>query len=216
MRDLYPNYDVLSKRNTLSWNEQTRRAIDRRLAVGAQDHGFFSEQEWQTLGAICERIIPQPADRQTPVPVAALIDRKMIENARDGYRHADLPPLQEAWQRALAAMEAEAQTRHDVPFHRLGPAEQDALLEAMRRGELHDPTWNGMPPDLFFKARMIADIVKAYYSHPTAWSEIGWGGPASPRGYVRLQADRRDPWEAAEAKPGRSEEAARENRRVGR
>ena len=38
---------------------------------------------------------------------------------------------------------------------------------------------------------------------PTAWSEIGWGGPASPRGYVRMDFDERDPWEAAEAKDGR-------------
>ena len=42
----------------------------------------------------------------------------------------------------------------------------------------------------------------AYYSHPHAWSEIGFGGPASPRGYVRMDFDRRDPWEAAEAEPG--------------
>jgi hypothetical protein len=40
--------------------------------------------------------------------------------------------------------------------------------------------------------------VFAYYAHPTAWSEIGWGGPASPRGYVRLDFNERDPWEAAE------------------
>ena len=31
MRDLYPGYDVLSKRNTPSWNEQTRAVIDQRL-----------------------------------------------------------------------------------------------------------------------------------------------------------------------------------------
>ena len=44
---------------------------------------------------------------------------------------------------------------------------------------------------------MIHDIVTAYYAHPTAWNEIGWAGPASPRGYVRLDANKHDPWEAA-------------------
>ncbi|MGH6677602.1 MAG: gluconate 2-dehydrogenase subunit 3 family protein, partial [Bradyrhizobium sp.] len=39
------------------------------------------------------------------------------------------------------------------------------------------------------------------YAHPAAWSEIGFGGPASPRGYVRLGANRRDEWEAAEHAP---------------
>ena len=57
-------------------------------------------------------------------------------------------------------------------------------------------------------------VTDAYYAHPTAWNEIGFGGPASPRGYVRLDKNRRDPWEAAEGKPGQEERAARENRNV--
>jgi hypothetical protein len=73
-----------------------------------------------------------------------------------------------------------------------------------------------MPARVFFKERVVSDVVKSYYAHPIAWSEIGWGGPASPRGYVRLQADRRDPWEAAEARPGREAQAYKENRRAGR
>lgn len=73
-----------------------------------------------------------------------------------------------------------------------------------------------MPPREFFQYRIVNDIVKSYYAHPTAWNEIGWGGPASPRGYVRLRADRRDPWEAAEAKPGQEPQAYWENQRVGR
>ncbi len=37
---------------------------------------------------------------------------------------------------------------------------------------------------------------EAYYSHLVAWSEIGYGGPAYPRGYVRTQMGQLDPWEA--------------------
>ena len=72
-----------------------------------------------------------------------------------------------------------------------------------------------MPPELFFAKRLLHDVVGAYYAHPAAWNEIGFGGPASPRGYVRMNFDRRDPWEAAEARPGREDEARRENARVG-
>ena len=43
---------------------------------------------------------------------------------------------------------------------------------------------------------------------------MGFGGPASPRGYVRMALDRRDPWEAAQAKPGHEQEARRENQHV--
>lgn len=71
-----------------------------------------------------------------------------------------------------------------------------------------------MPSAEFFSLRVLHDICGAYYSHPHAWSEIGFGGPANPRGYVRMVFDRRDPWEAAESKPGHEESAQKENRRV--
>ena len=89
-----------------------------------------------------------------------------------------------------------------------------SALAAMQSGELRSPAWQGMPSDLFFRLRLAVDIGTAYYSHPHAWSEIGFGGPANPRGYVRMQANRRDPWEPAEAHPGQEDKARRENGRV--
>jgi hypothetical protein len=215
MRDLYPGYDVLSKRDTPSWNEQTRAAIGRRLAIDPQEHHFFSDSEWVTLRALCNRIIPQPADR-TPIPVAAMVDLKMAEGPQDGYRNAKMPPAQDAWRQGLAALDAEACGAHGRRFHELPAVLQDSLIAAMQKGDLRNGCWAGMPCSLFFKDRLLVDVVKSYYAHPTAWNEIGWGGPASPRGYVRLKADRRDPWEAAEVRPGQQAEAYRENRRVGR
>ncbi|WP_369127188.1 hypothetical protein [Paenibacillus antri] len=43
--------------------------------------------------------------------------------------------------------------------------------------------------------------LEAYYSHPAVWSEIGYGGPAYPRGYVRTQLGQLDPWEAHTKQP---------------
>jgi hypothetical protein len=40
MTDRYPGYDVLSKRWTQSWNEQTREVIDRRLAAPREPRFF--------------------------------------------------------------------------------------------------------------------------------------------------------------------------------
>jgi hypothetical protein len=216
MRDIFPGYDVLTKRDTPSWNEQTRAVIDRRLEITKDKHTFFDEQEWRTLCALCARIVTQPADREDPVPVAALLDHRMLENDQDGYRDARLPNMQEAWRRGLAALDAEAHHRYGAQFHELAEADQDELLHSAERGELNHPAWNGMPSDIFFHQRALSDVVRAYYSHPTTWNEIGWGGPASPRGYVRMDFNRRDGWEAAEARPGREEEARRENLRVGR
>ena len=209
----YPGYDVLAKRDTPSWDDTTRRVVDQRLAI-SDDPLFLTTLEWQTLVAICGRIVPQPQDR-AHIPVAAFIDRKLKSNSGDGFRNAKLPPLREAWRTGLAALAAEAQQAYGLRFHEVNDVEKDDLLRQCQAGKLHHPGWRGMPPKLFFESRLITDILHAYYSHPTAWSEIGFGGPASPRGYVRMQFDRRDPWEAAEVKNGDVERARRENARVG-
>src|SRR4051812_31278147 len=77
MADRYPGYDVQAKRWTQSWNDATRAAIDRRLSVSLTPR-FFSTEEWRTLKAICDRIVPQPPGR-TPVPLAAYVDQKMAD-----------------------------------------------------------------------------------------------------------------------------------------
>jgi hypothetical protein len=196
MSTRYPNYDVLAKRHTPSWNETTRRVIDRRLAI-TREPRFLTVDEFRTLDAISARIVPQPTTRP-PIPVAALIDAKLLADGGEGYRDHRLPPLREAWQRGLRALDVEARTARGGAFHTLSAAEQDALLHVAQDGALSNAAWQGMASKLFFAKRLLPDIVKAYYSHPTAWSEIGYGGPASPRGYVRLGFDARDPWEAEE------------------
>lgn len=215
MTDRYPGYDVLAKRNSPSWNDQTRRVVDERLAIDPEQHRFFTNSEWDTVRAICDRIVPQPADRHNPVPLAAMLDEKLHTNIGDGYRDQRLPPMREAWRRALQAFETEARNRHDKSFHQLEPAIQDELLSAVQSGHTRNTSWGDMPPVVFFHKRLLHDIVSAYYAHPTAWSEIGFGGPAGPRGYVRMNFDRRDPWEAAEAHPGAENRARQENARVG-
>lgn len=215
MADRYPGYDVLAKRYSPSWNEQTRQVVNARMSLDPTEHWFFSADEWLTAQAICARILPQPAFRPHRVPLAAMLDHKLQADGRDGYRDVRLPPIRDAWRRALRAIDAEAEARHKRRFHQCATAEQDGLLRALQAGDTRSSAWGDMPPAVFFVKRLLHDIVNAYYAHPAAWNEIGFGGPASPRGYVRMDYDRRDPWEAAEAKPGHEDEARRENARVG-
>jgi len=215
MSGRYPGYDVLAKRNTPSWNEATRRVVDARVALDPDHHAFFTDAEWPTLRAVCARIVPQPADRVNPAPVAALVDEKLHKNTRDGYRNVRLPPQREAWRRALAAFDGEARMQHASRFHELAPEQQDEILKSVQEGKAAAGEWGAMPPALFFSNRLLRDVVSAYYACPAAWNKIGFGGPASPRGYVRLNFDRRDHWEASEARPGREDAARRENARVG-
>ncbi len=208
----YPGYDVLDKRHTMSWDEPTRRAIDRRLAVPREPR-FFGTNEWRTLDAVCNRILPQPNDRP-PIPLAALLDAALLANETQGFRVDPLPYEGEAWKQGLAAFDAEARQIFGARFHELTADSQDALLRRAQNSDLHSSAWEPMSARLFFEKRVLVDIPAMYYAHPTSWNEIGFGGPASPRGYVRMELNRRDPWEPMEAKPGREAEAREKNRHV--
>ncbi len=225
----YPGYDVMRKRDTPSWDNATREVIDARLAQRSTPR-FCNDAQWRTLSALCSVIVPRsrPAPSAAPgepgaddrrwaepvVPVAAFVDGKLAADQRDGYRNARLPVLRDAWRIGLAALDIESRHAFDAAFADLDEAKQRTLVTRMQRGELEDPSWEGMPCKLFFSLRVLHDIGTAYYSHPRAWNEIGFGGPANPRGYVRMQANRRDPWEPAEAKPGQEAQALEENRRA--
>lgn len=204
----YPGYDVLHKRDSPSWDAVTRKVVDERLAAPSQPR-FFEAGPSRTVTALCACLIVQPDDRP-PVPVAALLDAKLFENSGDGYRNAALPPLREAWQRGLTALDAESQQAYEMSFADLSQLQQHKLLTRMQQGDLRHDAWQGMPPALFFSDRLLHDLYGAYYSHPSSWSEIGFGGPANPRGYVRLVGDRRDPWEAVEARADEDRDAVRQ------
>jgi hypothetical protein len=209
----YPGYDVLSKRFGPSWNEHTWRVIEHRLSIKSEPPRFFTPAEFETVVAIGRRIVPQPTGRPT-IPIAALVDDKLHRGVSDGYQVPGMPREGDAWRLGLKALNAEAEAAHSRRFHELAESHQDCLLQHMQDGALNAPEWGNLRPSDFFQKRMARDIVLAYYAHPTAWSEIGWGGPASPRGYVRLGFDERDSWEAAEARDGHEVSALRINRDV--
>jgi hypothetical protein len=203
---LYPGYDVLAKWDTPSWNDVTRAVVAKRLTE-VPSRRFFTERQWATLVAVCSRVIPQP-ERKEPVPIAPFIDAMVYENEGTGTRYASLPPEQECWKRRMDAIEAEAQHRFRRSFDQLDRDEQDLILRAMDKGEVEASAWTGLPCQDFTRHVLLREIAGIYYAHPAAWSEIGFGGPASPRGYVRLVENRHDPWEADEHAPAAAQELA--------
>ena len=208
-KPVYPGYDVLAKRDTPSWNDRTRAVIDARLATPRMPR-FLMPTEWATADALCKRIVPGEVE----VPLVALLDAKLLADDGDGTRDDDMPYMREAWRIGLAALDADAGKHHGQRFAALGGSAQDALIDAMRTATEPGGAWRSVSPSKFFEQRVLVDIPVLFYSLPQAWSEIGFGGPASPRGYVRLDGDRRDAWEAAEATPGHETLARVENRRV--
>ena len=78
------------------------------------------------------------------------------------------------------------------------PRSRTSCCEPWNSNHVERRHWGDLPAGGFFKHHLLKEVVGIYYSHPDAWSEIGFGGPASPRGYARLGPDERDPWEAEE------------------
>jgi len=197
-RNPYPDYDVLAKWDTPSWNTQTRAVLRKRL-TDVPPRRFLSELQYETLEAVCDRVIPQGERGDDKAPIAPFIDARLHGNEGSGTRYEPMPPLQECWRRGLDAIEAEAQHRFHRAYRMLDPAEQDLILHAMNKGDTESPAWGPrMPAQKFMRHELLRTIVEVYYAHPAAWSEIGFGGPASPRGYVRLQPNRHDSWEGEE------------------
>ncbi len=89
------------------------------------------------------------------------------------------------------------------PFKALDVETQVVLLKRIQKGDVKAELWSGLEAGDFFTSTLLREVVGIYYAHPAAWSEMGFGGPASPRGYVRMGLNEHDPWEAREAKPRR-------------
>jgi hypothetical protein len=195
-RTPYLTYDVLDKWDSPSWNEQTRAVVRRRLER-VPERRFLSQEQWDLLEAITARLIPQP-DREEPVPIVPWIDDMLQQNHAPGYRYADMPPMCEAWRKGLDAIRSETFNRHGKAFEELSPKEQDDILSDVQHNRVESRYWGDLPAGGFFLHHLLKQTVGVYYAHPAAWSEIGFGGPASPRGYARLGFDERDPWEAKE------------------
>src|SRR5213078_1337501 len=67
-------------------------------------------------------------------------------------------------------------------------------------GKLQGGAWDHLNTSRAWEV-VMRGVLSAFYSHPWAWNEMGFGGPAYPRGYMRLQPrpPRREPHEAKEA-----------------
>lgn len=194
--DRFPDYDVLARRGTPSWNDKTRQVVDERLALEVPA-GVLTDAQSAVLRRLAERICPDPAGRPATTTVAMVV-HKITADLGDGYRHHALPGTAECWRRGLDAIDAEARARFGSAFADCGDEDADRVLRAIEAGEVVVDGWDALPPRIFWRWRLIADLVSAHWAQPSAWSAMGFGGPASPRGYVRLNVNRRDPWEAIE------------------
>ncbi len=185
----FPGYDVLGQEPT--WDPVTTRVVLTRLEPSGERR-FFTAPEEHVVRSHMDRLLAQ--DDEPKVPVFGVVDRRLAERQGDGYRYEDMPEDPEAWRQSVAALDADARLACGTGFAEAGPEDQRDVIEQVR---LCDGTWHGLPAQRVFSLWMRY-ACSAFYSHPWAWNEIGFGGPAYPRGYKRLALDGREHWEVHE------------------
>jgi hypothetical protein len=185
----YPDYDVLE--NAGHWDAATRAVVLGRLEPPPLR--FFSVAEAATLRAFCDTVTAQ--DREPRIPVLELVDEKLYEGRLEGYRHAGMPDDRDTWRLAARNLDATARERGAPSFAVADEPLRMEICSAFKDGALE---WEELDPSGAWSV-LLRDTLSAFYSHPWAWNEIGFGGPAYPRGYTRLGAGTSEAWEGEEA-----------------
>ncbi|MGB3895166.1 gluconate 2-dehydrogenase subunit 3 family protein [Mycolicibacter sinensis] len=177
----YPDFDVLESRD--SWDEATRKVVLDRLEPPGPLR-FFTAAEEPTLRAFCDIVLAQDAEPR--VPVAEFIDAKLADGQLDGYQYADMPDDRDTWRLVLQGLDEAARGRYGrASFADAEVATQLAVVNQFSRGWLQEGAFAQLNSSRAWSVCMRMAL-SAFYSHPWAWNEIGFGGPAYPRGFMRL------------------------------
>lgn len=193
----YPSFSTLSQQ--AFWDEATRNVVLARVEQ-VPPVRFFTPEEARLMQAVCDRLLPQDdRDDAHKIPILNYIDERLYSRRIDGYRFEDMPPDHEAHRLGLQAIEAIAQHLYHTAFLQLDQTQQDTVLKSIHDAQppaAHE-IWQKMSVTHFWML-LLQDVLDAYYAHPYAWDEIGFGGPAYPRGYMRLEGGKPEPWEVDE------------------
>ena len=189
----YSSYDVMNEQE--HWDDHTREIVQKRLEVPGSFPKLTGE-EVDLIRAMAALLVDD-ARSQVLDYVVKHFDQKLSTDIGESERKVNVPPARQLIKDGLAALNHLAQTAHQRLFPDLPAEQQISLLVGMESDTttLQTPEGRAVPASDFFK-KMLLETVNAYYSHPLIWSEIGYGGPAYPRGYVRSEFGLTDPWEA--------------------
>ena len=188
-RGRYPDYDVLEQAD--HWDDVTRKVVLDR-AEREPEIRFFTLVEADVLAVLCDLLTAQDAEPR--IPVLAYVDEKLLQGQGDGYQYFDLPHDGETWRVVARALRDERLVELD------GPDRHD-LVHRFSRGEVSGGAWDELNPKRAFSV-VMRYVCEAFYAHPWAWNEIGFGGPAYPRGYAAFgnpKLGEEEHWEAKEA-----------------
>lgn len=189
----YRGYDVMEQSE--HWDPHTREIVEKRISKEVISKlSFFTQIEAELLEDLCSVLLDEKR-----IDILSFIinhfDSTLSSNLGESQRKKGTPTFPSLLREGLRLLEVYLLTNYKkAEFSSLSTDKQKSMINGMLRGELslNDPTF----PMKEFAKNILSESVSALYSHPDIWSEIGYGGPAYPRGYVRSEIGLTDPWEA--------------------
>ena len=190
-RQRFPGFDVLGQ--SRHWDPVTAGAVTARTGPPAPLK-FFAAAEQASAGAMLNLLTGQRDDPR--IPVLEMVDTRLAAGETDGWRYADMPEDGQAWRDTLAYLDADADARCGTTFAAAPEKDQAALIQSVLDGD----DWHGLPAAHVWSL-WTRYACTALYSHPSAWDEIGFPGPAYPRGYKNIGVGRLESFEVPDARP---------------
>ena len=195
-RGRFPGFDPLGQAG--HWDRVTAEVV-RGRAGPAPVTRFFTATKEACARALLNLLTGQRGpDGDLAVPVLEMVDARLEAGQTDGWRYADMPEDGQAWRDTLGYLDEDAHHRCGTVFADAAQADQVALVQAVQ--DLKAEEWHGLPAAHVWSL-WTRYACTAFYSHPAAWNEIGFPGPAYPRGYKNAGVAKREPYEVRDADP---------------
>jgi hypothetical protein len=188
----FPGFDVLSQ--TRHWDPVTAELITGRTSPPPPPR-FFTGTERAAAAALLDQLTGQ-CDQPLGVPIVSMVDARLAAGETDGWHYADLPEDGQAWRETLGYLDKDAHARCGTGFADASEQDQVAIIQAVQDSD----EWHGLAAPRVWSL-WTRYACTALYSHPYAWSEMGFPGPAYPRGYKNAGVGKLEPFEAGDARP---------------
>ncbi len=186
-----PGFNVLSQLK--EWDEETQKLVLARISPAPIQ--ALHRDESTLLTALCQVLLGD--DRMEIILFAiSQIDNKMHNQIGESQRTLNMPVFPILIRKGIPAFNHYCLSCYDKEFIILDKQTQWEFINTLILTPVTFQIAHYQVQSHDFLDKIHAEAVNAYFSHPTIWSEIGYAGPAYPRGYVRIERGVIDPWEA--------------------
>lgn len=189
-KSYYPTYDVLNAKN--EWDEATQRVIFNRLHIN--ESGTLTPEMNRTVQALTGVLFPSHIGEQT-LSIVMVLDQRIKQGHLKTYPKLASLSKEFIIKNGLTYVEEEAFFDYKKPFVLLEKQDRVNLVERLKLNKGNQQIWELTTSELFYQT-ISSELVKIIYSDPSIWSQIGYGGPAYPRGYYAFGPGQFDQWEA--------------------